>query len=720
MPKHVIEETFFDPSLGDKESVLLLLGNGRLGYRGTLEEQGKENKVALNIVGAYDRSGDKWRESVNAPNPWKVIAYHEGHEVSVRTEKPLRHSRTLDLYRAVLKRTTEFKDAIIETTRFVDGSDSDCLSIRYDLIAKKGGIFAIESMIDEDVWDINGPHLQTVNAGIGENGVIQYLGRTNENRYCSVVSVISSSWPSTDIESPNAIGKRFEFRLRRGERFHLNIASSVMFGEDGNILETTAEKAKKYSLRTFRQRLTRHANAWARAWASSEVLIKGDGEADFALRYSIYELLCLAPRKYITSIPARGLCGQIYKGAIFWDTEMYMLPFFLLTDPAVALFLVHYRINTLSGAMRKAQSYGYKGAFYAWESQDTGDEACSLYNVTDAVTGKPIRTYFADKQIHISGDVAWGIISAYESTGDEKLLEESMETLFRINEFYEDYAMRGADGMLHLNDVLGPDEYHERVNDDAYTNYLVRNVARKTAELSDRLSFSNPNKYMEILAKVGSFSPSSLLAFADSLFVPRPNKDGVIEQFAGYFMKEDATLEQVRSRLKNPNEYWGGEGGVATPTKIIKQADVVTALALFPWEFSARVKRANFEYYEKRTEHGSSLSACMYSLLASEIGEREKAYAFFLDSAQIDLKGGGKQYAGGVYIGGTHPASNGGAYLSAIIGFCGLKRKNGKIRFSPRLPKKIKAIRLRYVEAGQLKEATLRSSGSRIRRIQND
>jgi trehalose/maltose hydrolase-like predicted phosphorylase len=166
----------------------------------------------------------------------------------------------------------------------------------------------------------------------------------------------------------------------------------------------------------------------------------------------------------------------------------------------------------------------------------------------------------------------------------------------------------------------------------------------------------------------------------------QPDERGLIAQFDGYFRLEDCSLDAVKSRLKDPKEYWGGGAGVASTTRIIKQADIAAMLALFGNDYSEAVKKANLDYYEPRTEHGSSLSTCMYALLACQTGGSDWAYPFFIKTAEIDITGKSKHFAGLVYIGGTHPAGNGGAWLTAVQGFCGLSIENGEIKIRPRLP----------------------------------
>lgn len=196
------------------------------------------------------------------------------------------------------------------------------------------------------------------------------------------------------------------------------------------------------------------------------------------------------------------------------------------------------------------------------------------------------------------------------------------------------------------------------------------------------------NAYAAFVEKPGAETLLPALEKATAaLYTPKPNAAGVIEQFDGYFTLEDTTVEAVRSRLKDPREYWGGAYGVASQTKVIKQADVITMLELCHKDYGADILKANWDYYCPRTEHGSSLSACMYALVACRWGGAEEALPFFLKSARADWDGGGKQWAGLVYIGGTHPAASGGAWKVFAQGFAGLETEAGKPVLHPQLPK---------------------------------
>ena len=226
----------------------------------------------------------------------------------------------------------------------------------------------------------------------------------------------------------------------------------------------------------FEDLLDEHSKLWSERWADCDIQIEGDTSAQQALRFSMYHLLSIVPtHTQHASIP-RGACRvRCIKGAIFWDTEIFMLPFFTHVFPAIARNLLLYRYHTLDGARRKAREYGYRGAFYAWESQDTGDDACTLFNVTDVFTNRPMRTYFRDKQIHISADIAYAFWQYFTVTGDVSIWRDGgAEVVFECARFFLSYLYFNPDKQRYeILDVTGPDEYHERVHNNAFTNRLV-------------------------------------------------------------------------------------------------------------------------------------------------------------------------------------------------------------------------------------------------------
>ncbi len=655
-------------ALGDR----LLIGNGAFGYRGTLDEHRKSANAALTTAGFYDKAG-QWREPVNMPNPLYTGLLVNG---KLPTEI-LSHEEGLDLSCGTYSRKTVYAagnaELTVESRRFFCQTDHRLLYGSYRLSTTESLDVAVLSGIDCNVWNICGKHFEIIRQTETPTAV---FGRTTEGKRLTVALHEKANYSGMPVSTDGIWGKAYRMTLNPEKPFEAE-KCAVLIHEG---ITKTGDICLELSKAEEENRLW-----WEKKWQESRVLLGGSAELQLAMDYSIYQLISYAPKENGVSISARGLSGQTYKGAVFWDTEMFMLPFYTVTDPEVAERLVRYRIQTLEGAKEKARSYGFEGAFYAWESHEKGQDACSDFNVVDVFTGRPVRTYFKDKQIHISADVAVAVFRYMKQTGRWQLLGEgALELLFEAALFYLSYAYYNVrKGRYELLDVIGPDEYHERVNNNAYTNYMAHETAK---DLLDALKIGKrfaPKTCLDF-SKAHREDIEAIRDFMEKLYLPQPNEKGIIEQFDGYEKLEDVSVDTVRSRLVDPQEYWGGSGGVATATKVIKQADVVTLMCVLPERFSKEVKTANYDYYLPYTEHGSSLSASMYGLCACMIGRPQEAYELFCRTATVDLTGGGKKYAGKIYIGGTHPASCGGAWMMAALGFA----KHG-------LPPQIQSVKIK-------------------------
>lgn len=673
-----------------------LIGNGYMGVRGTLDEYEKEHLVAINLAGIYDQVGDLWREPLNAPNGFYAYLEIDGRKICLPDTKPEDHLIQLDYRHGVFKRRTRWTtargDVIFESERFVSMKDVHLGAVRYTVKADFHADVKLTMGIDADVWDINGPHYDEI--AMDDRELLMVNAITHEKAYhVSVVSGETADFPceKKTWKKGRKLLKTISFVTDIDKIYSVERFFAVYTTKDTeDSMKAAREQVCAAVHAGYEAALKSHYDVWESIWDKSEIFIEGDDRAMEALNYSCYHLNSIAPRHAESlSIAARGLSGQTYKGAVFWDTEMFMLDFFLMTDLQVAKKLIRYRIDTLEGAKVKAKGYGYSGAFYAWESQEGGFDACSDYNVTDVFTGRPMRTYFKDKQVHISAAVVYGIGRYIDLTKDETILSEGgAETIIECARFYYGLLLKKISGQSYeIHDVIGPDEYHERVNNNGYTNRMAKYTfeqAVKVIEQKEHLD-DRTRKRLEQLYDLQNLKSAFQDAY-ENIYIPMPNNAGVIPQFDGYFDLEDVSVEQVRSRIINPKEYWGGAYGVATHTQVIKQADIVTWLTLFPNDVSQKTLLKNWQYYEPRTEHGSSLSACMYAMLACRCGMKEKAYPLFMKSASSDLVGGGKEWAGLVYIGGTHPAAEGGAYMVAIRGFAGIYFKDHKVMAKPDLP----------------------------------
>lgn len=681
-----------------------LNGNGYLGIRGTLEEFAKENMCAINMAGIYDRVGDSWRESVNAPNPLFTYTIIDDVKYSAQDIEPFEHTQEVDIEKGIHTRKTVWKtekgNITIEAERFAAMSNKHFIGLCYSVTADFDCDAEIVTGIDGDVWDINGPHFKEIKTA-NNTGVKSVCGITGEKGISVKTEEFVKFGFDADCEkriSDNSALEFISFKAKAGVVYTFKKVVAISASVDENEL---AERVENVDYDTLKNE---HIKAWSDIWNVSYVEIDGDEEAEFALNYSIYHLNCIAPRgEKSMSIAARGLSGQVYKGAIFWDTEMFMLDYYLYTEPEIAKTLLMYRVDTLQGALDKAASYGLDGAFYAWESQEGGLDACSDYNIVDVFTKRPMRTFFKDKQVHISSAVVYAIDKYVRVTGDTSLLTNGgAKVIFECAKFYRSLMLKYANKEFYeIHDVVGPDEYHERVNNNAYTNEMARFVLKTAAKYADYID--------------GDVSEYSTLA--EMIRKPNTNKDGVIEQFDGYFKLEDCSVDTVRSRLLDPKEYWGGAYGVASDTQVLKQADVVAMLCMLPQGYNKSDMSVNLKYYEPRTEHGSSLSACMYSLLSCKTGDAEFAYPFFMKSASADLRKGGKEWAGLIYIGGTHPASEGGAWMVAVEGFAGMKIENGEIVCNPCLPEKWNGMKFKINYKNSLYEVKINKDDWKVEKL---
>ena len=710
MDWNITEINQLTPQDIDRQGNKLLMGNGYIGYRGTLEEFNKEQKTATIVSGLYDKVGGQWREPVNLPNGSFIEVTYKGKPLHALTSKVIAHCQSVDMYNAVHTRETTFETSdgsciIIRSRRFASLSRRQLICMEYSITSDHECSVDVCTGIDSDVWDINGPHLKETETCV-QDGIISVCAVTHENAIPITVSEVVVLPLEDKNETINASFRKFhQVQLQSTCTFYKFI-SHVTGIEEDHPLESSRQLCKQAAFIGFDKLLEEHAALWSLRWDTCDIQIEGDEAAQLALRFSLYHLLSIVPaHTERASIPARGMSGQMYKGAIFWDTEIFILPFFVHNFPGLARNLLLYRYHTLDGARRKAHEYGYRGAFFAWESQDTGDDACTLFNVTDVFTNRPMRTYFRDKQVHISADIVYSFWQYFSLTGDPSIwLDGGAEVIFECARFFLSYAYFNPDKQRYeILDVTGPDEYHERVHNNAYTNRM----AAHTFEVCQRVAaYLRRNEYQFFTELVRGLDFESDLDFiteiAEGLYQPDSDPtDRLIPQFDNYFALENLSLKTLIERKLHPHEYFGGGNGLATTTQIIKQADVVLMLYLFSEHYSLETKAVNWEYYEPRTEHGSSLSACSYSLIAAQIGKVDWAYKYFMKTATIDLTGVGKQYVGTLYIGGTHPAGNGGAWMSAVFGLCGIHCMDKTIFVKPHLPDHWKKVVLPLTVHGQ-------------------
>ncbi|MCC6175413.1 MAG: glycoside hydrolase family 65 protein [Chloroflexi bacterium] len=427
--------------------------------------------------------------------------------------------------------------------------------------------------------------------------------------------------------------------------------------------------------------LDAHVSAWAERWAVSDVSIGGDPELQTALRFAAFHLNGAAdPTDERVSIGARALTGEGYVGHIFWDTEIYVVPFYTFTWPEAARALLTYRYHTLPAAREKAARMGYRGALYAWESADTGEEVTP--ETVIGAEGRVIPVLNGTQEQHISADVAYAVWQYWQATGDDEFLcQAGAEILLETARFWASRVALEQDGAYHIRHVIGPDEFHEDVDDNAFTNVMAQWNLERGAEVATLLRARWPKTWAALASRLGFTDDETAQwpQIAAKLYTGFDPATGLFEQFAGYY-----DLEEI-----DPARYLGAKASVEAQigrtvligSKIVKQADVVMLLALLEDRFSPAVRRANFRYYETRCAHGSSLSRGSHAWVAARLGNIDMALEFLKDTAAIDLED-----ATGTSAGGIHIAAQGAIWQTVVFGIAGLSLHDDGIGLDPRLP----------------------------------
>jgi kojibiose phosphorylase len=704
---HIVEEGF-DPKLQNVTETLFALGNGYIGSRGILEEIPPGSRPGTFFSGIYGGSRALVPELINAPNPIDMRIGLKGEKLDVTAMDVLSHERTLDMYSGVLARHTVYsnvgkKKYDYQSLRFFSRKNKHVAAMRVYLTSLDGdATFTVTNSIDTSIMNMglvtegDKKHIDEIETG--KSGDTNYkCSKTFETgvllTYASQIIVDKGK---KTYSEPNWT---FKLRLKKGETACITNYLSFY-----TTLGTSREKTKKQAIKTvsqcvkkgFEQLLKEHKKEWGRKWSRALVEIEGDEEIEKAVRFNIYHLLIAANIDFSdNSIGAKALTGEGYRGHIFWDTEIFCLPFFIYTYPTIAKNILMYRYHRLNQAREIAINKGFKGAMFPWESAETGHETTpSWYKDSE---GRIQRVMTGDQEHHITADIAFSILNYFKVTKDEDfLLNYGLEMILEIARFWASRVeYNSIERRYDIKHVIGPDEFHEDVDNNVYTNVIVRRNLKSAVKLYREFLKKYPKEVKGLKKKIDlrSYELDKWLNIASKICVPPPNEEGIIEQFDGY-------LERKKLPFPEPNE-WGLPSSPKDienmdETQYVKQADVVMVLFLFPELYSQEVKHANYLFYEERTLHHSSLSASIHSGVGSDVGMPEKAYRYFKAAAYSDLK----NVYGNVGMG-VHAASLGGTWQALVHGFAGVRFQIGALAIDPRLPAKWKRLKFSIIYRGR-------------------
>jgi kojibiose phosphorylase len=708
----VVEHTFNPEKMHHSETVFTL-GNGYLSTRGAFEETFPGEIRATFLHGVFDDVPIVFTELANAPDWLEMEIILAGEQFNLQQGSLLSFSRCMDLKTATLRRDLRWRSPHGLVThlvfeRFASLAEEHLCALKVTITPENyEGRVEVRSGLNGEADNLAFKHWDWL--GQGTRGSEAWLHCQTHTTGIELAVVMKLSMTVAGRKS----------RMTRWDvHNHPTLVTSVKVkaGETATVLKWvtlyTSRDVKKplnNCHRTLRaisdndwlQIWEAHCNAWAAEWERCDVVIEGDDEAQLAVRFNLFQLLIAAPRHDDrVNLGAKTLSGYGYRGHAFWDTEIFMLPFFTYTRPEIARLLLSYRWHNLGGAKAKAAANNYRGAQYPWESAATGEEVTPTWVPNPADRTNLIRIWTGDIEIHISADIAYAIWQYWQASGDQVfLLERGAEIILETARFWNSRAEWQAElERYEISNIIGPDEYHDHVDNNVYTNALARWNLQTALHLSAWLEAEHPADWKKLNRRV-KLKAQELKQWQhviDYIYLPIDPQTRLIEQFEGYFNRKDVNLAELEPRTESVQSLLGIEG--VNETQVLKQPDVLMLMYLLPTLYDDETLRANYVYYTARTDHtfGSSLGPSIQAIMACKVGD-PAAYEHFMRAARADLTDVRNNAGDGI-----HGASAGGLWQAVVFGFAGLERTAEGWKTNPCLPEGWKRISFKINDQGSV------------------
>ncbi len=709
----LVAETAFEPEHQGKCEAIFCSGNGYLGQRAALEERYVGQTRDLMVTGTFDKSGEEEvTELPNLPDVTNLEFTVDGKRFAMEDGNTADYLRVMDLQTGEVKRTLTWihpdgRRFALAFTRFASMDNEHLLGLRASITALDGAAdIRVDSGIDGRVSNTGAQHFHEGDKRIFNNRVLRMSSRTVQSDVtCCLHTVHTYKVDGAEVQGKllpiidrRYMAMRASFHVEQGQTLTVEKLTVVTTSRDlaYDVLDNKAERAQEDGGKMIEaaaaegyDKLFAASNAkWAELWAKADVQVKSERPFDQLLvRFALYHLNIMAKKDdNRVGIGAKGMTGEGYKGHSFWDTEIFILPYFILTQPKAARSLLEYRYKGLYGARRKAQENGFTGAMYPWEAAWVDDgEVTPLWGAADVVTGKPMKILTGIIEQHITADVAFAVDQYFAVTHDQDFMDRyGYEMLIDTARFWASrVTWDEAKQAYVILDVIGPDEYKEHVNNNAYTNYMAANNMRLALAAMETVEQRGGALY-ERLNTLLNFADTreKLLGVMDRMYLPKPDANGIVPQFDGYFDLKHIDLTPYKRSSVLGTIYNDYNIEQINTFQVHKQADTLVLMLLMDDLFPADVKKKNYYYYEERTLHDSSLSKSTHCVLAADLHEDDTAYNFFKGCGEIDL--GPVMTTSDM---GVHTASMGGVWQCAVYGFGGVRVVGGELHVSPRLPK---------------------------------
>ncbi|SDW02502.1 Kojibiose phosphorylase [Listeria ivanovii subsp. londoniensis] len=677
--KKIIEKEFAVDYL-NKYGSQMTIGNGYLGIRGALEEDYPEQVRGMYVAGIYNRpSGSTSSELVNLPDIMRFQLTLDDEIFSMQTGTVHHYERYLDMNTGELVRKITWENSAhkkyqINFRRFVSKVAKHLIATKVEITPlTDNAVVKVRTGIDAQQTNFGTQQLAELSMRIFDEELMVGEYETIESKQRIVVATKVSAKGIFTAKNRQLMTE-VKQHVMANETFNLEKISSVntTLGKlDEEIPSTTYHELKMAS-----------DIAWNDFWQSAGVQVDSVNVMDqFALDFATYHLESMTPKDDIRcSVGAKGLTGEGYKGHVFWDTEIFILPFFLYNQPKTAKQLLQYRYLHLKEAKEKAIKKGYKGALYPWESAFSGEEETPEFAAINIRTGTRQKVASAISEHHLVADIAFAVCEYEATTKDEQFMKNyGAEMLLETAEFWISRAVN-RNGRLEILDVIGPDEYTEHIDNNTYTNYMAYYNVKKA------MDWNKENKNFQKRAE----------AFLANLYLPVASDTGIIPQDDTFLQKDWINLDKYKKNQGTQGILLDYSRQEVNELQILKQADLVMLFYLFPTIFNMETMKKNLDFYEKRTIHDSSLSKAIHAIVENRIGDRQQAYQFFQEACLIDL--GPEPHSSDD---GLHAASLGAIWLAVIFGFAGIDTSAEILQITPKLPDAWKLVAFEFVWKGE-------------------
>ncbi len=710
-PTWVITQTAWQPTQQHHMETIFTTGNGYFASRGSLEE-GFPGDVSLTFAhGIYDDMPIVRTELVNLPNWLDLEMQVNGFPFRLDKGQLLHFYRQLDMRQGVLRRALRWQSpdgAVLDITfeRFASYAQEQVGAIRVLVTAVSHPVsLTLHTGINGHVANENLLHWQLGEQGVTEDGTIWLQSHTKHTHIELVTAARVETAVSTPTcqQCPGHPRYTLTHHLQPGQTLLLDKLTSYTSSRDPGTTDSPLARAHRaLQNQSYHHLKQTHIAAWGNVWDDCDVVIEGDNEAQLAVRFSLFQLLVAAPQHdERVSIGAKTLSGFGYRGHVFWDTEIFVLPFFSYTRPTLARNMLMYRYHTLPGARRKAQGNGFLGAQYAWESAETGDEVTPTWVPDFSGTGL-VRIWTGDIEIHITADIVYALWQHWQITGDNAFMHDyGAEIILDSARFWASRAEheQTENGYRYaLRDVIGPDEYHDHVDNNAYTNRMAQWHLQTALTILDWLTTHYPQKADDLTRQL-NLTPNQLARWqdvADHLILNHNPETGLMLQFDDFFQRKPVEWDVFAARTKSMQFLLGIEE--ANASQVIKQADVIMLLCLLRDQYDTKTWQINWDTYMPLTDHsyGSSLGPSFHAWAACEMNRPDEAYEHFMLAARADLRDIRGNAGEGI-----HAASAGGLWQAIAFGFAGLRLTPDGYTINPRLPAHWRRVMFKFYRHGK-------------------